>query len=78
MSNRIPEISDDLFKIDDAMKAGFGWELGPFEYWDAMGVSEMVMAMEAAGHKPAQWVKDMLNAGQNSFYQIKEAKTLLL
>lgn len=74
VSNRIPEISDDLYKIDDAMKAGFGWELGPFEYWDAMGVAEMVAAMEAAGHKPAQWVKDMLSAGQQSFYQIKEGK----
>ncbi len=74
VSNRIPEISDDLFKIDDAMKAGFGWELGPFEYWDAMGVSEMVAAMETAGHKPAAWVKEMLNAGHHSFYQIKEGK----
>jgi 3-hydroxyacyl-CoA dehydrogenase len=74
VSNRIPEISDDLFKIDDAMKAGFGWELGPFEYWDAMGVSEMVAAMETAGHKPAAWVKEMLNAGHHSFYQIIEGK----
>jgi 3-hydroxyacyl-CoA dehydrogenase len=74
VSHRIPEISDDLFKIDDAMKAGFGWELGPFEYWDAMGVAEMVAAMEAAGRKPAAWVKEMLSAGQNSFYQIKEGK----
>ena len=39
VSNRIPEISDDLYKIDDAMKAGFGWEHGPFKIWDAVGVS---------------------------------------
>ncbi len=74
VSNRMPEISDDLYKIDDAMKAGFGWELGPFEYWDAMGVEQMVSAMEAAGNKPAVWVKEMLNSGQSSFYHVKEGK----
>ncbi len=37
VSNRIPEISDDLYKIDNAMKAGFGWEHGPFQIWDAIG-----------------------------------------
>jgi 3-hydroxyacyl-CoA dehydrogenase len=74
VSNRMPEISDDLYKIDDAMKAGFGWELGPFEYWDAMGVEQMVSAMEAAGNKPAAWVKEMLNSGQSSFYHVKEGK----
>ena len=36
-SNRIPEISDELYKIDAAMNAGFGWEMGPFEIWDALG-----------------------------------------
>jgi 3-hydroxyacyl-CoA dehydrogenase len=40
VSNRIPEISDELYKIDDAMKAGFGWENGPFEIWDAIGVEK--------------------------------------
>jgi 3-hydroxyacyl-CoA dehydrogenase len=76
VSNRIPEISDDLYKIDDAMKAGFGWELGPFEYWDAMGVEQTVSAMEAAGNKPAAWVTEMLKTGQKSFYHIKEGKPL--
>ncbi len=72
VSNRIPEISDELYKIDDAMKAGFGWELGPFEYWDALGVEETVKAMEAAGTKPAKWVYDMLASGRKSFYTIEE------
>jgi 3-hydroxyacyl-CoA dehydrogenase len=40
VANRIPEASDDLFKIDDAMKAGFGWELGPFENWDIIGLEK--------------------------------------
>ena len=71
VSNRIPEISDELYRIDDAMKAGFGWELGPFEYWDALGVADAVKAMEAAGMKPNQWVNEMLASGKNSFYAIE-------
>lgn len=71
VSNRIPEISDELYKIDDAMKAGFGWDLGPFEYWDALGVKESVALMEKAGMKPAQWVYDMLASGRDSFYKIE-------
>ncbi len=71
VSNRIPEITDELFKIDDAMKAGFGWDLGPFEYWDALGIAETVKAMEAAGSKPAQWINDMLASGATSFYKVE-------
>ncbi|MCC6252067.1 MAG: 3-hydroxyacyl-CoA dehydrogenase/enoyl-CoA hydratase family protein [Bacteroidia bacterium] len=74
ISYRIPEITDDLYKIDDAMKAGFGWELGPFEYWDAFGVEKMVNDMEATGHKVAPWVKEMLNSGKSSFYSITNGK----
>ncbi len=70
-SNRIPEITDDLYKIDDAMRAGFGRKLGPFEAWDALGVEETVKAMEQEGFKPAQWVYDMLAAGYKSFYKIE-------
>jgi 3-hydroxyacyl-CoA dehydrogenase len=71
-SNRIPEISDELYKIDAAMNAGFGWEMGPFEKWDALGVEATIKAMETAGNKPAQWVYDMLESGAKSFYQIEE------
>ncbi len=71
VSNRIPEISDELYKIDDAMKAGFGWELGSFEYWDALGVKETVDAMEKAGMKPAQWIYDFLKSGNTSFYKVE-------
>ncbi len=71
VSNRIPEISDDIYKIDDAMKAGFGWELGPFEYWDALGVKNTISAMEGAGAKPAQWVYDFVSAGNSAFYKIE-------
>ncbi|GGH22678.1 3-hydroxyacyl-CoA dehydrogenase/enoyl-CoA hydratase family protein [Mucilaginibacter phyllosphaerae] len=75
-SNRIPEITNDLYKIDAAMNAGFGWETGPFEKWDALGVADTLKAMEADGHKPAQWVYDMLAAGASSFYKIEDGKRL--
>ena len=76
VSNRIPEIADEIYKIDDALKAGFGWELGPFEIWDVLGVEKTVKAMEQAGVKPAQWVYDMLSAGHQSFYKAEEGRKL--
>jgi 3-hydroxyacyl-CoA dehydrogenase len=75
-SNRIPEITDDLYKIDAAMNAGFGWETGPFEKWDALGVEATIKAMEADHLKPAQWVYDMLASGATSFYKIEDGKKL--
>jgi 3-hydroxyacyl-CoA dehydrogenase len=69
VSNRIPEISDDIYKIDDAMKAGFGWELGPFEYWDAIGLKNSIALMEAENAKPAPWVYEFISSGNTSFYK---------
>ncbi len=69
VSNRIPEISDELYRIDDAMRAGFGWQLGPFEMWDALGAAEALKMMEQAGKKPAKWVYDMIAKGITSFYR---------
>jgi len=74
VSNRIPEITPDLYKVDDAMNAGFGWKLGPFQTWDTVGVSDTVKAMEEAGKKPAQWIYEMLQNGINSFYMVKDGK----
>jgi 3-hydroxyacyl-CoA dehydrogenase len=74
VSNRIPEISDEIYKIDSALNAGFGWELGPFEVWDALGVKQTAGAMEKAGRKPAQWVYDMIDKGVNSFYAIEKGQ----
>jgi 3-hydroxyacyl-CoA dehydrogenase len=71
VSDRIPEISDELYRIDDAMRAGFGWELGPFEVWDALGVKDTVEKMAKVGNVPAPWVKEMLDAGNESFYKIE-------
>lgn len=71
VSDRIPEISDELYRIDDAMRAGFGWELGPFELWDAVGVKEAIEGMEQYGNKAAAWVQEMLDAGNTSFYKVE-------
>jgi 3-hydroxyacyl-CoA dehydrogenase len=75
VSNRIPEITNDLYKIDDAMKAGFGWEHGPFQIWDAIGVEKGIEIMKAEGLKPAEWVNDMLASGNSSFYTVKNGAT---
>ena len=72
VSNRIPEITDDLYKIDDAMKAGFGWEHGPFQIWDAIGVEKGIELMKAEGLEPNAWVNEMLASGSSSFYTVKE------
>ena len=72
VSNRIPEITDELYKIDDAMKAGFGWEHGPFQIWDAIGVEAGIEIMKAEGKTPAAWVTEMLASENTSFYSIKE------
>ena len=75
VQNRIPEISDELYRIDDGLRAGFGWEHGPFQIWDAIGVEKGVKMMEAEGHKPASWVTDMIASGSTSFYSINEGAT---
>lgn len=71
VSDRIPEISDELYRIDDAMRAGFGWDLGPFEVWDAVGVTEAIEGMKKYGHEAAAWVHEMLAAGNTSFYKVE-------
>jgi len=75
VSHRIPEISDELYKIDDAMKAGFGWQHGPFEIWDAIGLDKGIELAEAAGKKLASWVSEMKDSGATSFYSVKEGAT---
>ncbi|MBT2574777.1 enoyl-CoA hydratase/isomerase family protein [Bacillus sp. ISL-51] len=62
------EIADDIKAIDEAMKWGFGWELGPFEMWDAIGVKESVKRLEQEGAALPGWVKEMLDKGNDTFY----------
>ena len=76
IANRIPEISDELYRVDDAMMAGFGWEIGAFESWDILGVANTAEAMKAAGYRVANWVEEFLQAGNKSFYTIQNGKRL--
>src|SRR5690606_39037470 len=78
VSHRVPEITDEFFRIDDAMRAGFGWELGPFEVWDALGVKETIAKIKSEekrvpGHTGAvaAWVQEMLATGHDSFYKVE-------
>ena len=77
VSHRIPEISDELYRVDDAMRAGFGWEIGAFETWDLFGVTDTTNKMEAAGYKVAGWVKEMITAGFGSFYKVENGEKLV-
>ena len=76
ISYRIPEISDEIYRIDDAMKAGFGWEIGAFETWNVLGIKETTEAMKAAGYDVAPWVNDFIATGNTSFYKVQSGKRL--
>jgi 3-hydroxyacyl-CoA dehydrogenase len=76
VSNRIPEISDNIFSIDDAMKAGYAWEYGPFEYWDMLGLEAGIKMAEENGETIADWAKEMLKNGHTSFYKVENGKKL--
>ncbi|MEJ8597454.1 3-hydroxyacyl-CoA dehydrogenase/enoyl-CoA hydratase family protein [Riemerella anatipestifer] len=71
VSHKVPEISDEVYKIDDAMRAGFGWENGPFEIWDAVGVQKGVELAKEAGYEVSDWVKSLAEQGK-AFYQVSE------
>ncbi len=68
-ARRIPEITDDIINLDRAVRWGFSHELGPFEVWDKLGVRETVKAMEAENIVVADWVEEMLDAGNEMFYR---------
>lgn len=74
VSHRIPEISDEVYRVDDAMKAGFGWEIGAFESWDLFKVEETVKLMQAAGYTVAAWVTEMLAKGIKQFYTVENGQ----
>lgn len=73
---RIPEIADELFRIDQAVAAGFAWEQGPFETWDAMGLKNIFDQMKEAGFDPAPWVQELIDAGHSSFYTYEKGKKM--
>ena len=74
ISNRIPEISNEIYSVDDAMKSGFGWEIGAFETWDVLGVEKTIAAMKNEGYTVATWVEEMLAAGNKNFYKSESGK----
>ncbi len=74
ISHRVPEISDEIYRVDDGMMAGFGWEIGAFESWDALGVAKTTEAMKAAGYPVSIWVEDMISKGIKSFYKTENGK----
>lgn len=71
VSNKVPEISDEIYKIDDAMRAGFGWENGPFEIWDAVGVQKGIELAEATGYQVSDWAKDLASKNE-TFYKVND------
>ena len=71
VSNRIPEITDSLYKIDDALEAGFAWGMGPFTTWDVLDVEKTLPELEKAGYKVAGWVKEMIAEGCPTFYKVE-------
>jgi 3-hydroxyacyl-CoA dehydrogenase len=74
VANRIPEIADEIYRIDEAMKAGFGWELGPFESWDAVGLTESIELFSQVNIEPAPWIKRMIEQGKTRFYVIENGQ----
>lgn len=76
ISHRIPEISDEIYRLDDAMKAGFGWEIGAFETWDVLGVENVSNNMRLEGYVIAPWVQEMLDAGCKAFYKVQKGRKL--
>jgi 3-hydroxyacyl-CoA dehydrogenase len=77
VSHRFPEITDHLNNIDDAMKAGFAWSYGPFEYWDIIGVKQGISDALSSGLTISPWVEKMVEHGFETFYTYKDGKALV-
>ena len=75
-ANRIPEIADEIYQIDDALKAGFGWEAGPFETWDILGFDTVLNAISVSNFQLPQWIEEFKNKGHNQFYKIENSQQM--
>ena len=73
-ANRVPEIADSFYAVDDAMRTGYMWEFGPFEYWDALGLKKGIALAEECGETLPRWVHDMASKGIDSFYRLNNGK----
>jgi 3-hydroxyacyl-CoA dehydrogenase len=76
ISHRIPEITDEPYRVDDAMMAGFGWEIGAFESWDTLGFEKTTQAMKKAGYTVAPWIDEMIANGFKQFYKVENGRRL--
>ncbi|MDX9704617.1 MAG: enoyl-CoA hydratase-related protein, partial [Weeksellaceae bacterium] len=74
VADKIPEISDVLYSIDDAMKTGYAWKYGPFETWDLIGLKKGIELIESEGYQITDWLKELIASGKDSFYQVREGK----
>lgn len=73
-ANRVPEISDNIYSIDNAMKAGYAWSYGPFEYWDMIGIKATAELASSLGEKIPAWIYTMIDKGVSSFYISENGK----
>lgn len=73
-ANRIPEITDHVYSIDDAMKSGYAWGYGPFEYWDMLGIREGAEFLKSSGENIPLWIETMIREGINTFYRVHQGK----
>jgi len=75
VAHRVGEITDRIYKIDDAMKAGFGWQHGPFEIWTALGLEKGIELAKAKGHELPEWVTALHQNGATGFYALDQQHT---
>ena len=75
IQNRVPEICDDIYKIDDALKAGYGWQYGPFEVWNSIGLKQGVELIKSLGYKPTGWINKMIQNGVDKFYSVENGNS---
>lgn len=73
-ANRIPEITDEFYSIDDAMRAGYMWEYGPFEYWDQLGFEKGLEIIKECGEQVPDWITEMKSSGIATFYKLENGK----
>lgn len=76
-ANRVPEISDDIYSVDDAMRTGYAWDYGPFEYWDFIGMEKGMQIIKDCGEKIPQWITDLSSKGISSFYKMEAGKKMV-
>ena len=73
-ANRVPEISDQFFFVDNAMRSGYMWDYGPFEYWDLIGFEKGISLIESNGQKLPKWINEMQKKKINKFYKTQDGK----